>query len=280
MVSDPGGFEPTVNVAAAQRLINEDGVVAFLNIGNCAATLPIIKAAKIPILGPINDDCAIVGSPIPCVGKFAIDEGTKGVAFVGPDFPGLAQLKTPFIDYLEGNDIPFVDQALPIIPTGADIDGAVVNLKGKGVDTLYVLATLTAAPLLLESANRQGFGPADGIRWVFGPNLYVPEVAALPEFDGAYVQALTEPVEGDSAAAKTALKFLKKHDIEPLTGFAFAGYSAGARIEQFFKNVKGAATTTAIAKARKTMGPQPDPLLPVKIDPAQNPDKCRRPASC
>jgi branched-chain amino acid transport system substrate-binding protein len=276
LVVEDAGFSAGANIAAVQKLAAQ-GVVGFASIGLCQSTLPIVKGLHVPVLATTNDQCEATALS-PCVGKFALDKSTKGMAFVTPNFPMVEQLGQPLKRYMEANNVKFVEKTTPIVATGADFDAVVADLKGQGVDTVWTLAPTDSAVIALESANRQSFGPKDGIRWIFGPPLYDTAVAkASPAIDGIYVQLLTYPWEAKNAATKKALKTIKGK-VDDTDGFAASGYDAGAALEQLFKYVNGKPTRAAIATALTKQKPTTLPLSPVKVDPKKDPVK--NPSAC
>jgi ABC-type branched-subunit amino acid transport system substrate-binding protein len=273
LVDKDAGFNPGANIAAVQELANVDKVDMFLFIGICKSTLPIVTALKVPALNTYNKDC-IGTAPTPAVGKFALDQGAKKVAFVGADFAEAEQLSEPLKIYLERKGLEYVRGTVPLVATAADYDGVVADLKAQNVDTVYALVVGDTAPLLLESANTQGFGPHNGIRWVlYG---YDPDSANVPALDGTYAQLATDPWESNTKEIKKARKLLKGK-VSALDGGALSGYAEGAQLEAIFNRIKGRATRESITAALKKKGKEDIPLTPLPLDTAT--DAAKLPSS-
>jgi len=199
--------------------------------------------------------------------KFALSQGAKKIAILG--FPALVALQTQlnnlrtYTTRTSGSSSTLVWPTIitPTVPTAADIDAAIATMKADGVDT--VLAFSQTPQLLIQEANRQGFGPTNGIRYIFGVNITAPkDAASLP---GAYVLDSVYPWNDNRPSVKAAVKLLKGHvsSLDSLAGF---GYDSGATLQAVLNNVKGPVTRASFIKAMEDTTLVPQPLSPISID--------------
>jgi branched-chain amino acid transport system substrate-binding protein len=259
------GFDPGKSLAAARTFGSDPGVAGILNLGGiCAVTRPVLATFNIPTLvAALDDSCpqdpSFMFTPgqqaatLPMM-QFAINEGAKHFGLIYPG--GIPLLRTGFVDPLEsylalnpdaGIDVTTVE--VPIVATGADFDGAIAKLKAAGVTALYAAAQPAGAALAMQSAIRNGFGPDDGIKWIWGPNIYDPTVVAdLPDLEGAYALATATPWEETSNKQVKKMNRIIGDAVEVKDGFAESGYQTGALIEQSLDKVKGAVTRDSLRK--------------------------------
>jgi branched-chain amino acid transport system substrate-binding protein len=272
------GYNSGASIAAVDQF-GAEGVIQVLDMGFCNVTKDPIGRLGIPAFGsssPICNDPSFmanwrgVDSTLPAL-KWAIDKGSKHFGLLYPDIPGLREaFVDPMEQYLANNpDVTtkFSAYSMGAIPTAADIDGKIATMKADGVDTLLANFLPEGADLAMQSANRNGFGPKEGIKWIFPPNVYDPKVAAnLPSLEGAYVLSQWTPWEDSKdPAVKKMIKVIGKksnHD-----GFAASAYLAAAVLEDGVKKVKGDITPESLTKALLTkMHKYKLPLAPYKVD--------------
>ena len=138
---------------------------------------------------------------------------------------------------------------MPFPASAADWDAAIATLKDAGVDAFFAATQPEGGVLGLEEARRQGFGPEDGIKWIFGPNFYDPALASDPAFEGTYATSTAVPWENtDDPEVKKMTKVISKK-IEKRDGFAESGYQIAANLEASLKKVKGELTPASIMAA-------------------------------
>jgi ABC-type branched-subunit amino acid transport system substrate-binding protein len=279
LVYDVVGFSPSEEQAAVLKQVNDDKVIAFLGIGVCQFTKPTLAPLKVASYWSGDPSCYDSSFMSAASGQattlpmllWAIDQGAKTFGVLYTDIPSL---KTIFVDPLENYlkahpDVKtkLVTKSLPLATTGADIDGAIAEFKAAGVDMLFASASPEGAALQLQRAKQQGFGPADGIRWIFGPNIYDPDVAAnADDLQGTYVLSQWYPWEETKVpAVKKMVKTIGKQ-IEVRDGFAASGYQFGAILERALKTVKGPVTRASVLHALLSIHKFPMPIAPYKVD--------------
>ena len=258
------GFDTGKQIAAARTFGSDPKTVAILGAATCTATIPIFATTHIPTLvQAVNTDTCVQDPSFMFTANpqantlpglvWAIDEGVKHYGVILPNLPQFrAGFVTPLEDYLTLHPKVKTDLTVaevPLTPTGADFDGAVAKLKAAGVTALFAsLSAADSAAVALQSATRNGFGPADGVKWILPSNLYNPTVASsVPDMEGAYVVANLYPWEDTSNPhVKKMIKTIGK--TVPNDGFAEQGYQIGWMLEQSLNDIKGDVTREALAK--------------------------------
>jgi ABC-type branched-subunit amino acid transport system substrate-binding protein len=272
------GFNPGANIAAVNQL-GDEGALMVLDTGFCPVTKGPLATLGILAFGPSSDQCDDptfmanwrgVSSTLPTL-KWAVDNGSKHFGVVYPDIPGLRQaFVDPMEQYLAHNpDVTTQLSAysMPSLPTAADIDGVIAQMKGAGVDTVLLNVLPDGADLAMQSAIRNGFAPKDGIDWIFPPNVYDPKVASsIPSLEGAYVLSQWYAWEDTkNPAVKRMNKVIGKTEIHD--GFAASAYEAAAILEEGLKKVKGDITPESVKETFLTkMNNYRLPLAPYKVN--------------
>jgi branched-chain amino acid transport system substrate-binding protein len=282
---EPAGFDAASYVAAVSELVDDEHVLALLSLGNCANTVNAVTAARIPTWGAtevpecgLDEDFILAQqggfqgtAPASPAFTHAIDQGSKVFAVLYPSIIS-GPIKTLAIDPLENYlnrhpevDMEFVEIPVPLSPTGADVDAAIVKMKDQGVDSIFAFIQETDLPLFMTQAALQSFAPSDGIDYYLGSNLHTAEVASLPEADGAFVVDTAYPVE-DTAnpEVKKANKILKGK-VDVIDGFAQSGYQIAGFLENSLKGLKGKVTSDSLLAHWKKVGKVAYPLSPVKL---------------
>jgi ABC-type branched-subunit amino acid transport system substrate-binding protein len=279
-VESPASFSPAAYIAAVNKLADDTKVVAFLDSGVCMYSVTALRSKHIPTLGA-TDQCGATDSSfffatggrattLPML-TYAIAQGSKAFGVAYPSsVPGLKDgFVTPLQDYLDLNPsikTKLVDVPMPFPASAADWDAAIQKMKDAGVDAAFIAVQPDGGVLGLQEARLQGFGPDDGIKWIFGPNFYDPEIAANSAFEGAYALSIAYPWEDTKnpqvkKMSKTIKKSLSKQD-----GFAESGYQIAASVEGALKGVKSPVTSAALLQKWSTLHKQPYPLTPTKLD--------------
>jgi branched-chain amino acid transport system substrate-binding protein len=276
----PASLDPASYIAAVDKLVNEDEVVALTGIGNCQYTIPVLRQYRIPSWGAtleppcaLDDDFMFVGggtmtAPALVPFKFAADDGATAFAIIRPGGIGVESfLNNPIKRYIENHPqvtTKLVDISVPFVPTAADIDAAILTMKEEGVDAVIIYVTDTS--LAIEEANLQGMGPDDGVKWFFGPNNYTPETAKASGLDGIYVANQAYPWEDTkNPEVKKMIKVLKGK-VDVTDGFAQIGYQTAGFLENTLKSIKGDVTSESILKAWKKAKKVRWPLSPMQYD--------------
>jgi ABC-type branched-subunit amino acid transport system substrate-binding protein len=282
IVTEDVGFDPAASIAAVNKLIDEN-VVAFTSIGNCQVTKQVLRGKGVAAWGfsgnPKSqffcfDDSFMVatitqsGTTLPML-QYAIDKAVKTFGVLGPaGFAGT--FAEPLHDYLDlhpGLKVNVVEAETPaIVPTAADIDAGIAKLKDAGVKALFAVAPAESAVTMLTSARRAGFGPEDGIIWIFAPNIYDPAVVDVPEFEGTYVLTTTFPWEDTGNPQVKRMIKVTRHKIEIRDGFAVTGYQSGALLEKSLKGLKGEVTRASLLEHWQSLTNIKLPMTPMTID--------------
>jgi branched-chain amino acid transport system substrate-binding protein len=281
---EAGIIDTAKQLAAARTFGSNPKILAVLQPGICQVTAPLFATFQMPILvQPVNtttcvQDPSFMFTQSPQANtlialKWAIDEGVKSYGVI---YPGLPQLRdgfvTPLEDYLALHPklgVTLTVAEVPLVPTGADYDGAIAKLKAAGVTATFMAGTPTTTPLALQSGIRNGFGPADGVKWVLGSNLYDPKILpALPELEGTYILSSLYPWEDTSNKAVKKMNKAIGNEIENKDGFAQQGYQIGHLLEQSLNEIKGEVTREALLElwASKPFQKFQNALVPYTVD--------------
>jgi branched-chain amino acid transport system substrate-binding protein len=284
IVYDEAGFDPGKQLAAARTFGSDPKILAAVQPGICQLTTPLFATFQFPILAATvnTTDCVQDPSfmftpsqqadPLPAL-KWAIDEGVKNFGVIYPALPTLgAGFITPLEDYLALHPdlgVKLTVAGVPLVATGADFDGAVAKLKAAGVTALFMAGTVESSPLALQSGIRNGFGPADGVKWVLGSNLYDPKILpGLPELEGAYILSSFYPWEDTSNKQVKKMNKTIGNEVENKDGFAETGYQLGYLLEQSLKKINGEVTREALLElwASKPFQKFQPALVPYTVD--------------
>ena len=262
IVFDDTGFDTGKQLAAA-RTFGSNPKIAVVGAATCAVTVPLLATFHIPTLVQAVNTTDCVQDPsfmftanaqantLPAL-KWAIDEGAKNFGVILPALPQLrANFITPLENYIALHPklgVKLTVAEVPLVPTGADFDGAVAKLKAAGVTALFAATTAQNGGVALQSASRNGFGPADGVKWLLGSNLYDPKVASVPELEGAYIVANLYPWEDTSNKHVKKMNKVIGNEVDNKDGFAAEGYQVANMLERSLKEIKGEVTREALGK--------------------------------
>jgi branched-chain amino acid transport system substrate-binding protein len=276
---------PDIIRANARQMVDQDHVIAIAHdydtLG-CLLNKFYYEQSKIAVIGG-GTGCYVPGITFPpyrtpgtmglaVLAQFALDSGAEKVAIQSPSLlqPLLPTLQS-YVDAAKGELI--IPPLGPIAPTAADFDGFIAAAKSAGATAVISLVQADQAPVILREANQNGFGPNDGITWLFSPTEYVPRIA--DQLDGAYVYTYGYPWSSQNPAAKAARKVLKGK-VDVLDGFAQQGYQIAGEFQQILELVKGPVTRESFLAAAKRATSITVPLTPgMKInfaDPSENPE--------
>jgi branched-chain amino acid transport system substrate-binding protein len=280
VVEIPTGLSADAFIAAVNKLVDEEGVVALLAAGYCDLSLNALRAKQVgtfgatDVCGKDDNDFFFATSgratTLPML-QFAINDGSKNFAVAYPSgIPGLKEgFVDPLADYLELNpdiDTNLIDVPMPFPATAADWDAAIQKMKDEEVDAMFVAVQPDGGVLGLTEARVQGFGPEDGIQWIFGPNFYDPDLATEPAFEGTFSLAITYPWEDTTNKQVKKMNKVLKGEISKQDGFTASGYQIGAELEQALKGLKGEVTVDSVKAQMAKQHKFKLPLTPVKLD--------------
>jgi Periplasmic binding protein len=198
------------------------------------------------------------------IAKWAAEQGSKKFGFLYPFIPGFDTITNTLKAYIAKAEpnMQFFTQTTPLAATAADFDGALVGFKNQGVDTIHALVSPDLYSLVLQEASVQQMGPADGIRWVFGPPAY-DQNNVNPAMEGAYVLSWTKPWESNDPAAKKAKKIIGKQ--KSLDSTTALGFNQIAIFEDLLNQIKGPITKESIIAAAQKSKPFSQRLSPYKV---------------
>jgi ABC-type branched-subunit amino acid transport system substrate-binding protein len=277
LVYDYVGLNPGTNQAAIAREAESDKVTAFLQVAFCQVNKQQFAQLKIMAFNQGDATCydksymAAMSGQAPTLPmlKWAIDQGVKKFAIMYPAGLGFEPyVLDPLTKYLENNPsiaTELLIEKVPLSATAADVDLAIADMKAKGVEAVIPVVQLDS-DVLIREASTNGFGPKDGIKWIFSPNGYTPAAAALPELDGTFVMSQWYAWEdtANPAVKKALARIGKKVDV--LDGFVGTGYLVGAVLEQGLKNVKGPITRDTVRDTFLSLHHFKMPFAPYTID--------------
>jgi branched-chain amino acid transport system substrate-binding protein len=278
-----GGTTPTEAADGAQKLINEDRVLALVSDSiflDCAINSSLYTTTGIAVTEfPYTTTCygypsifpfqGTAGGDEEAVAKFAVGKGAKKVAFLGVTLPGVKADGVAMGDWISAHtkaSLAVSDLYAPTA-TAAELDGFIASAKQADVTTVDVLTTPPLGQLALQQAIQAGFGPANGIRWILTSSFY--NAPLLQSFgttaNGVYVQCNTYCWQGTEKSVKTAYAIEKKAGTSPIDGLAATAYDGAAVMAAALKKVKGAYTRASILKAMSSLKDVSVPLSPVKV---------------
>ena len=281
---EAGIIDTAKQLAAARTFGSNPKILAVLQPSTCAVTAPLFATFQMPILvQPVNtttcvQDPSFMFTQSPQANtlialKWAIDEGVKHYGVI---YPGLTQLREGFVTPLENYlalhpdlGVTLTVAEVPLVATGADYDGAVAKLKAAGVTASFLAGTVQSTPLALQSGIRNGFGPADGVKWILGSNLYDPKILpGLPELEGTYILSSLYPWEDTSNKQVKKMNKVIGNEVDNKDGFAEYGYQFGYLLEQSLNKIKGEVTREAVRKlwASKPFQKFQPALVPYTVD--------------
>jgi len=257
-----GATNPTTTANAARTLVTADNVIgipldyAFLD---CTLDSSFYQSAGIGVVGGGTGGCYTKGTDFPIqklngstgisvLVKFALNKGLKKIASLAPSAPGLPATiaySDPLVKSVKGASL--TQFSIPLSTTAADLDGVYATMKSDGIQAVIGLQEPPAEELMLQEANRESFGPNNGIMWLFTPNLDTNPIP--PGITGSYVLTLNYPLSDLSVpAVKTAHKILKGK-VSVLDGFAASGYQAGYLLQDVLSKIKGPVTRASYKEA-------------------------------
>ena len=273
IVEIDGGLSPTTTSNAARTLVDSDNVIGMVNdygFLDCTINNSFYQQSNVAALGLGATGCFIKDTDFPFlrtpgsgglsdIVKFAVDSGSKKVALQGPalfqpEIPGL----TTFTKSIGGTLI--VPPFTPTVPAAADFDAWIASAKADGADAVLSLTESSTGELLLQQAADENFGPAQGIKYLFGPTEYDPRITN--QINGTYVYTYGYPWSSSIPAAQAALSVLKKGKVSVLDGFAQGGYQAGGVLQQVLSMVKGPVTRASFKAACEKATSVTVPLTP------------------
>jgi ABC-type branched-subunit amino acid transport system substrate-binding protein len=280
LVYDAPGSDSAATLAAVTKQNTQDKVVALLGMGVCTFSINALKPLGIPVLaGAVNTSCydpTFMFTPTPQATtlpmmKFAVDGGVKNFGVL---FPNVPTLKEGFVDplnaYIKDNPslgLTITPVIYPPVATAGDIDAAITTLKAAGVKALFAAAQPTTADLMMREANLNGFGPSSGIKWIWGPNIYDPNVAQkFPNLEGTYAYSQWYAWEDATNPAVKKLTKVTQGKITIKDGFAAAGYQQGALLEALMNKLKGPVTRQSLTKLFSKQKSLAMPLAPYKVN--------------
>jgi len=274
-------LNPSMAESEARSLVQEQGVVGMViggslidslvnnqyyisqGIGDLGGGSPTSYDPKIDF--PVQNFNSSNGLVIPM--KYAVLHGAKKIALLTPPLGSALQTAVNECNaYLAGTDAKLVvPTSLPFVPTAADIDGVLAQMKAEGVDAVFGLLQGSTSELLVQEANRQSFGPKNGIKYLFGDTTYAPSFAV--PLTGAYSVAQALPWSDTSnPSVKAALAVVKEERVSPIDGFVASGYDYGALLQDVLDKVHGPVTRASFIAAMEHSTSVTLPLAPIKLD--------------
>ena len=278
--------DPSDAADAARQLVSVDNVLALVanfNVIDCFVNTGYYASIPIAVVNAqassactfdrkvdfelINPDGTINLSVLV---KWAHSHGVTKFGTLNPQIPELAHETAQLSAYAKKlSHKSVVNTTVPITATAADYDGAIVQMKAQGVKAVL---GLEITPLVIQEANRQGFGPANGIKWfTLGFSSATP-AATLP---GVYAVSSYYPFGTNYPGIKAATKILKAGNVSPLDVTAASGYQGIIQLRSALNLVKGPVTRASLLEAlgrQKNFQVPLTPLIAHPSNPVTNPE--------
>ena len=271
-----GNLTTTTNDARA--LVTQNNVLAFINNYNlldCTVNGSYYASVPVADIGveattscynstvdfPTSNPGGTIGLSV--FPKWASTVGSDHIGILAPSVAGVSTLISALGTYVKKvTHHTLVQASVPLVPTAAQLDAAFVQLKAQKVDAvIMIVLAQTGASLAISEANTQGFGPDNGIRWMFGGASISPV-----GITGAYDELFTYPWSSSIPQVKQARKLLEAKGITEFDAASAIGYQNGALLQQTLDAVKGPVTRASILTALHGLKSVPLALTPLRID--------------
>src|SRR5271155_3235657 len=253
-----GSTTASQTTAAARQLVASDNVLAMiqnydlqdcLNNTSYYASIPIgVVDAEVgggcynsSVDFPTEPPNGTVGVSVAM--KYGIEQGSKSFGLMVPDIPQVNSLTTAMTAFAAKVHKPLLIKEVRIQATAADFDAVYAQMKAAHVDEIIPL--VLSPSLALQEAVTQGFGPANGVRWVFPGLMGTTGPAALP---GAYLLLGATPWDSTNPAIVQARKILKSKGVK-LDSLAAEGYQAMGILQETLDTLKGPVTRASVLQA-------------------------------
>jgi ABC-type branched-subunit amino acid transport system substrate-binding protein len=235
------GTSPTQALTAAQKLVEEDNVVAVVSESAVAfGAAPWLTAHGVPVLGWSEDgpewltsrNMFSPGGPsdpakaATTLGKFFKMVGVTNLAVVGYGYVLSAEGAKSFADSAKqaGVKVGYLNDTVPLGTT--DVQPLVLAMKNAGVNGFIGLLEPNAALLTIQGLRQQGVDLKAGVLFTgYGGDLQQAGSGAEAAANGIYFPLQFEPVEMHTAATQQLQKDLASVGVRTDPTFAeYMGY--------------------------------------------------------
>ena len=292
LIVEDSALDAQLARTASNKLLNEDNVVAVINASliGCPVNGITDQAAGVAAIGgQVTESCYIPGTHFPLT-RIGGSNGSDGCARLGRErrqedvrvhLPGgtrgQARRGRPRGIRETKKDIDVVITSVPLPPTVADWDLAINTLKEAGADVSMILAQPEWTVVVLEEAEVQSFGTADGITWISGPTVHDPDnLTAIPNWEGTYVMLTSYPFDYPDKGVEKVVKSLggkeNVDELGPLAGLVHPLFYTRKLIEKAEKS--GEATSESVLVAAKSIKKFKGTMVPTTVfpnDPSKDP---------
>ena len=275
-------LDPAVGVAAASKLIEQDGVLGMVGntfLFDCAVNGEAYRQQSVPsiVLG-IDQSCfeneiIFPVSPGPTNMfempiQYLLDEGRSSIYFAGLSIPATELQIADIESYLaaNGDGAELVgSSSLPFGPAGgptaADIDGFLADVASSGADAVAVSIDQDSLATALERAEANGIG-TDDVTWIAASGVYNPSYIDLfgQPGEGLNIFDSFDPFQSEDEGTQEVAAIFEENDITP-DAFAAAGWVAASVLEQAMAEVQGELTRESLAAALASLDSVQAPLV-------------------
>jgi branched-chain amino acid transport system substrate-binding protein len=281
LVVEDGQIDPARTAAAAQKLVNDDQVVAVVgstSVLDCAVNGNLYTAEGVPwVSGGLDAACMTSPQLFPTSAtgsantvaavRYLLDQGHTAIALVGLDSALTAQISAEVTAAVEadGRGAVVLDRLLAIPPTGQDVSSAVLQARDAGADAVFFTGDGQTVALALAAGEQNAFGP-DTVTWMLPPGLYDEENLPLwgESANGVLIAVGGLLVEDDTEFTQRLDELLAGEDLDPLA--ASASLASALVFEAALARLEGEPTRESLSAALAGLADQPSYLTPVTLD--------------
>lgn len=207
--------DPNTGLAAAKRLVEQDGVVAVLTVSGASMTAvaPYLAEKHVPIVGTLTPILSLFQPPKPYifgtqtpyeyqgagVAEYLYKNGKHNVAYAGYNTLSGQLFGKGFVDRLQelGGNVVLQDS---FKQPSSDFTALVQRLQGVHPDAVAFFSSDQEAAAILKQSQQFGFQTT----WLWGPGATTPHLTTLvgPLAEGTYGVVPFEATTSSSSAVQ------------------------------------------------------------------------------
>jgi len=287
LLIEDNGWEPSIALGAAKKLISQDNVLAFVNSFGTAPThglFNFIESEKVPTL-PYSYSRTMVDPLKRYLFNFLASyysQGIGGVNFVYSNFKN----KSPKIGLITvegdaGDDIiagakaaaenhGFKLAAVQQFPQNAvDYSSQVLNLKRANVDFVFFAGSPTQNATILNEIEKLGWNP----KYIMNDPAYSPKLLKLaPTVNGAYWIKVMYDYNEDISSIQNVRKLTEKYsDFKPTAVAYLVGWTCAEIMTAGLKKAGRDLTLESFMKSLESLKDEPMSAIgPVTFSPTSH----------
>ncbi len=260
VVAVDGQQDPQLIAAGARQLVDQ-GAIALAgssNAADCVVNGEYYAAEQLPVLSlGLTPPCYTspnifvtnmgTDSLLPAA-KWAVeDQGKTTVAFTGFDIPGIRDQGKFIAEYLQSKGLELVFEEYVPLDGSGDMPGVATRLAQAKPDAVITVFSEQLLVSVLDLADTQGAGIADGVTWIGATGLYgdkaLDTLGGLA--DGLYILSPFYPYDSSDEPEIAKLnEAVAKHQPDgSMDGFVQMGWNAGLVLADAFETMAGAEPT-------------------------------------